>query len=377
MRVWVIGRALPQKNNLNLGSFEFDQAKALADNGLDVFYPEVNSGKGFFFYKVTKRIIDKVIVLSIQVPLFRIFSPNIQIKFYRRTLIIFLRFMSSHTGEPDVIHVHYPSIYPYGVFKHYQEQGVRIVATEHWSKVLDGTLQKKLRNNLVNFVKNSDSFICVSGLLKDAVIRITGTKRNLKVIPNMLSDSFVNIYSPKEQHQGFYFIAVSRLTAIKRFDLLIQAFDQAFSGQDDIKLSIVGDGEESRNLQNLIYSLGCQNKVKLLGYVEPCELKKFYMKSDTLIVISSVETFSVPVIEAMSCGLPVVVTKNVGVADYVNSKNGIVIESDDVNTVSEAMKYMVAHKDVFDSDEIIKVASENFNKNSLTTLLLREYGLNV
>ncbi|MBR4580619.1 MAG: hypothetical protein IKO32_05235, partial [Lachnospiraceae bacterium] len=42
MRIWVIGRGYPTKQNKLLGSFEFEQAKMLADHGNEVFYPTVS-----------------------------------------------------------------------------------------------------------------------------------------------------------------------------------------------------------------------------------------------------------------------------------------------------------------------------------------------
>ena len=75
-------------------------------------------------------------------------------------------------------------------------------------------------------------------------------------------------------------------------------------------LTLIGDGKEKNNLSNQINYLNLQKNVKLLGFKE--NVYPYLKNSDLLINPSYFEGFPNVVIEALSCGIPVICSKSHG-----------------------------------------------------------------
>jgi glycosyltransferase involved in cell wall biosynthesis len=71
---------------------------------------------------------------------------------------------------------------------------------------------------------------------------------------NDISDSFKNI------------LAIGRLTKQKNYIFLLQAFKKILSIKDNLRLLIIGEGEERKNIESEIKKLNLMNNVKLLGF---------------------------------------------------------------------------------------------------------------
>ena len=376
MKIWILGRSLPKKSNGFQGSFEFDQAKMLANCGCEVYYidSENTTVTGKKPFEISDTIVSKVHVITLSLPIFVFFPDRLKSGFHRWAKMFSYRVIANKFGLPDIIHIHYPCTYPYKFFEYFQQKGCRIVATEHWSKVQMKQLKQRFIRNLNNFVKYSDSFICVSVLLKKAVIDITKTSRDIKVIPNILSSAFCENTKFKIKHKDFNFIAVGRLDPIKHFDFLVSVFANTFNAVGNVKLTIVGSGVQESELRKRIAELNCGDRIKLAGYVKPEVLQKMYLNSDALIVTSKIETFCLPIAEAMSCGLPVITTCDVGAAEFIDESRGIVINYDNAEQLSYAMRHMIQIYKSYNEEEIQEYAFNLFQPEIVSRQLLREYG---
>ena len=114
--------------------------------------------------------------------------------------------------------------------------------------------------------------------------------------------------------------------------MLIRAFSKAFKDQPKVNLTIVGDGPEYNNLNNLIKTLKMEKQISLYGSANREEVKMLLQKSDAFVFSSQYETFGVVLIEAMACGLPVVATKCGGPESIIDSdKVGLLSEINEMN----------------------------------------------
>ncbi|MER5223733.1 glycosyltransferase family 4 protein [Streptomyces flaveus] len=105
---------------------------------------------------------------------------------------------------------------------------------------------------------------------------------------------------------GKWVVAAGRLAPVKRYDLLIKAFDRVRGERPDWRLRIYGGGEQKDKLRALIDDLGLYNHVYLMGPAHPLEPE--WTKGSIAAVTSSLESFGMTIVEAMRCGLPVVST---------------------------------------------------------------------
>jgi glycosyltransferase involved in cell wall biosynthesis len=105
---------------------------------------------------------------------------------------------------------------------------------------------------------------------------------------------------------GTWVVAAGRLAPVKRYDLLIRAFDVVRDRRPDWRLRIYGSGTEKERLRQLIDRLGLYNHVLLMGPAHPIESE--WVKGSIAAVTSSLESFGMTIVEAMRCGVPVVST---------------------------------------------------------------------
>ncbi|MCP9946347.1 glycosyltransferase family 4 protein [Streptomyces somaliensis] len=105
-------------------------------------------------------------------------------------------------------------------------------------------------------------------------------------------------------------VAAGRLTKVKQYDLLVEAFAKVVAARPDWRLRIYGSGDATGNersaLRALIERRGLHNHVYLMGPANPLEPE--WVKGSVAAVTSRLESFGMTIVEAMRCGLPVVST---------------------------------------------------------------------
>jgi len=173
---------------------------------------------------------------------------------------------------------------------------------------------------------NSHKTVANSLELKNLALK-TSPGQSIHVIPNGIDTKG---FRPKSDRQdgSIKILAVGRLIPRKGFRYLIQALE----GLQNISLTIVGDGPEKESLR----SLASHGSVKFAGYV-PHELMSDYYQSHHLFALPSLnEGMSNTVLEAMACGLPILMTDTGGTAELVqHNKNGFLLQKKSPDDIAE------------------------------------------
>lgn len=364
MYVWIIGRDFPQKENNMLGSFEFEQAKMLAMRGYSVFYPviDLRSIRHRRRIGLVHKTICGVNIVTLNIPIGRALPRIVRNKLYDPLRRHQFKLLKKKYGTPDIINIHYPATYGYDIFAEIQANGAKIIGTEHWSKVQNFELTKKEKENLKTFVIKANAIVCVERKLRDAIVEITRTKRRIIIIPNSVPPIF-NYRDQEYEKNIFRFLAVGRLSKEKGYDKLIEAFCKCFKINPRIQLDIIGGGEEIDKLKRIIIQNKAENVVFLHGVMRRDELTYFYTRSNVLVMPSDYETFGIPVVEAMSCGLPVIVTKNVGVSHYIDKKRGLVIENNETGNLANALTEIYHRYIAFNRKDISDFSDKTFSED--------------
>jgi glycosyltransferase involved in cell wall biosynthesis len=139
---------------------------------------------------------------------------------------------------------------------------------------------------------------------------------------------------------GPYFLCVSALTPYKNFDRLIEAFAD-FVQHDDSghRLVIVGRAQfpsYQTDLEVLAGRLGVRNRVEFRGFVSYAELAALYRATSGFFLLSTCESFGFPILEAMSCGAPVVVS-DLSTLPEIAASAGATVDPSDTRRISSLM----------------------------------------
>lgn len=139
-------------------------------------------------------------------------------------------------------------------------------------------------------------------------------------------------FSQKTNHQNKEIVItfVGRLQPVKNVTLLVRAFHAILQeGIDQIRLWIVGEGPLKQSLMQLTQDLKISDKVDFLG--DSHEVPALLAQSDIFVQPSLFEGISNTILEAMSCGLPILASDVGGNAELVrHNDNGYLFPSNDV-----------------------------------------------
>ncbi|MGW6138803.1 glycosyltransferase family 4 protein [Streptomyces sp. NPDC055140] len=140
---------------------------------------------------------------------------------------------------------------------------------------------------------------------------------------------------------GKWVVAAGRLAPVKRYDLLVRAFDRVRAERPDWRLRIYGSGKQKDKLRALIDDLGLYNHVFLMGPAHPIEPE--WAKGSIAAVTSSLESFGMTIVEAMRCGLPVVSTDCPhGPGEIIdNGVDGRLVEVGNVEAISGGLLELI------------------------------------
>ncbi len=150
---------------------------------------------------------------------------------------------------------------------------------------------------------------------------------------------------PSADHAAKTVVSAGRLTAVKRYDLLIDAFAEVAADHPDWKLRIYGTGDAVQDLKGpltrQIKDRGLGEQVFLMGSVTPLEPE--LAKGSIAAVTSQRESFGMTIVEAMRCGLPVVSTDCPhGPREIIeDGVDGFLVPVDDVAAFARALRRLV------------------------------------
>ena len=222
-------------------------------------------------------------------------------------------------------------------------------------------------------VKNSDKVVVVSESVKKHIISLTKIKTsNIEVVHNGITPIKSEASRQKYLEEfGFpndsvVFAVIGRINAIKGQDHFVDAFKNISQKIDNVYGLIIGDafsGQEWR-VTTLIDKLEKENlKQKLIycGFRE--DIKDLFSLIDVLVLPSiGYDSFPTVVLEAMSCGVPIVAYRCGGVEEMVeNQKNGILIAQHNIMELSDSLMCL-ATDEVF-RNKLGKEAQKKYNDN--------------
>jgi glycosyltransferase involved in cell wall biosynthesis len=139
-------------------------------------------------------------------------------------------------------------------------------------------------------------------------------------------------------------LSVARLAPEKGLDTLIEAV--AAAGDPRLALAVVGSGPEGRALERLAGRLGV--RLQLVGDLPYERLPETYVAADLFALLSRSEPWGVVVNEAAVCGLPLILSDQVGAAPDLlrEGENGALVPAGDVSAAAAALRSLATDSDL-------------------------------
>ncbi len=138
-------------------------------------------------------------------------------------------------------------------------------------------------------------------------------------------------------------ICPARLIQRKGQDLLIKTVADLKKEGINFEVKFIGEGDEKENFIKLSEKLDLSENIHFIGYVPRELMIQEYQNSDIFCLPSYNEGMSNALLEAMSCGLPAIVTNVGGTEELVDDSNGFIFEAGDKDALKDILTNI--HKD--------------------------------
>lgn len=194
----------------------------------------------------------------------------------------------------------------------------RLVVSVHNTLSLAASGAPSLRLRLLPFMakylyRRADAVVGVSrGVATDLVEKIGIRPDRVRVLYNPIVTEQMLSRQPEEFNESTrsysdkpFILGIGRLTAQKNFSLLVRASADVLR-REDMELVILGEGDRRQELEELITELNLERFVRLPGFVP--EALSYLQRASLFVLSSDWEGLPTVLIEALSCGCPIVST---------------------------------------------------------------------
>jgi teichuronic acid biosynthesis glycosyltransferase TuaC len=246
-------------------------------------------------------------------------------------------------GAPDLVQAHGALNAGVAALAIRRRYGVPFILTEHSTAFAQGGLRWWERDLVRRVIAGAERCLAVSPQLA-RLLEAQYPGSTWSYLPNPLGDVFTadtaGVAMPRNPAAPFAFVCVARLSPEKGHARLIEAFAEAFHGDPNTRLRLVGEGPIREGLERLCIARDIVGQVDFLGLLPAAGVRDQLLAADAFVLASDVETFGVVVIEALACGRPVVVTASGGPDHLVTAANGLLLPAGDPSALREALRDM-------------------------------------
>jgi glycosyltransferase involved in cell wall biosynthesis len=186
------------------------------------------------------------------------------------------------------------------------------------------------------------TIVCVSELSRGIFIGLGFDPRKIIVIPNGIDTQ--KFAMPEVQRSastsGIHIGCIARLSEEKGVDLLLHAI----ADMPEITLSLVGTGRDEGLIRTIITENEHREGVSRVSLSRSVDVREFFASIDALVLPSrDNDPFGLVVAEAMSAGVPVLVTEACGIAAYLQDNvDALVVPADDALALADGIAHLLS-----------------------------------
>lgn len=284
---------------------------------------------------------------------------------------VFCRFFGRQSESVDIIHATYQAI----SLGTYLKIARKFVVTVHdlipliYPQEFHNLLFKAAWTVIPSALKKADKVIAISEFTKSEIIRLTDVPESKidVVYPGVDYIRYTRLEKPEcKRYFGLntnakHILVVASNAIHKRMDITKQVFDSVRSKRKDVYLIKAGYGQ---NLDG--------EGIINVGYVPEKDMPKLFNSADIYLHTSEYEGFGLPVLEAMACGIPVVVSNKASLPEMVGP-NGNTVDLEAADVIERFSEKVLQGLDGKPDEREVEYARKfSWQKNAEETIKLYE-----
>lgn len=296
--------------------------------------------------------------------------------------------------NPQVIHAHFAwtvwdLLIPYSQFYHLE---IPILVSIHGTDLLKTAKQSEAKRvSLIDFSENFNTrFAVVSDFMVNELVNIGVPKKKIHKVRNSISNHFLSkdrihiTENSSANRDPYRIVCTGRLVNWKGQYYLIKAVSQLINkAKIHCTLTLIGDGPERKRLEMLARNLQIGDFVHFKGFVDHAKMPTI-LSSQNVYVQPSIydeatgqcEAFGISILEAISCGLPVIASRSGGIPDVIGEENEyirLVKPADADELYSALLDFYRSKGSRKDNSAYIKERLNSFSKEKQRNEVLSAY----
>jgi len=262
-------------------------------------------------------------------------------------LVFWKLYKAFRRAKPDVLFLHGATFILPAVMYKKLNRSVKIIVRDTQAHHLKNKrewywLKMAIRHSSHLVFLTKESFEGVSKRMDSALLR-----QKAVIISNGLDIDLYSPVSPADLSSGIVIGMQSRLQPIKDHPTLLKAFALLLKKYPEkgLLLRIAGDGETRASLEQLAKELGIDKQTEFCGMLNESDLVHFMQSLNIYVHASFGETMSNSIMQAMSCGLPVIASDVWGINNMItNEENGMLVEPENEKKLCVEMDRIINEK---------------------------------
>ena len=368
----VISASFPPKEGI--GYYTYNLSRELIEKGHEVVVITRGSWR-----KTKRQVIDGIEVIKVPfIPIypFYLHLHRIFVKKVFKSLESQIDIVHIHTPLPPLIKTSHPTIItihtPMLTDNNYIEiRSIYSLLTKISARFVSYPLELKL-------IQSSDIVTTVSKSIAQELKEHYLNLDEVSIVYNGVDEKF---FYPKQIKSGDgskYIMYAGRVDREKGLFDLVKCGKFICSERSDVFFIVAGNGRDFDKLRRKIRKAGLQDRFIFLGQVDKDQMVKLYQNATLFVLPSYHEGLPGVLLEAMSCGLPVIATDVRGNRDLVsNGENGVIVPSRAPKKMAEAISILLKDKKLRKKlgKNARKTIEENYTWNAVSNRILGYYEL--
>lgn len=292
--------------------------------------------------------------------------------------------------KPDLVHSHHPFLLGDIALRISRKYELPLIFTYHtkFEDYLDyfpihGDLFNRFIMELaVGYANFCDRVIAPSKTIH-AQLTARGVHRPVHVVPTGINVEEWSCLGPRKVRRGlgipddaFVVGYVGRISPEKNLVLLAKAVTLFLRENANAHFLLIGSGPLLNLVKGIFMEAGLESRFHYAGVLEKNRLAQGYHALDAFVVTSHSETQGMTVLEAMACGVPVVVIKDQVLEEVVKDGwNGRVAGTENLSDIAAALGSVAAMSlaDLRSMEQNARETVDNFSIQACTRRLLAVY----
>jgi glycosyltransferase involved in cell wall biosynthesis len=318
----------------------------------------------------TEMVTKKSVTFKIEnnVHIYRIYLPInsnrlvLKYHYYQVVFHIFNKINAQH--NIDIVHANIHWRAGFAALLLHKKYKIPYVLSEHVGYLNTNYYKKNsvaqypwLKKYLSRLIFEKAKYVLpVSNYLEQWVKKFAPKAKTI-VISNCV-DTNLFYHQPKPPNNLVTFVHASMGWPEKNIDKIIEAAIKLKTIIQNFELHIYAP--ITPLLLQYIAHNNAQDYIKILKNIPHALMPKVLQQADALILYSTIETQGVIALEALCCGLPVIINNTGGTPEMATTHNAIVVDPGNMHELITAMQYIIENKNKYEADLIANDAKDKY-----------------